>query len=211
MEFSAFNSNIDHDVMGRWLRHLPNVISSIRIVLVVPLVMVLTQHRPIATLWLFAVAAASDGIDGFLARRFGWQSDLGGLLDPIADKVMLATVFVVLAFLGSVPVWLAAAVIARDAIIVTGAVSYRVLFGPVPARPSPISKVNTLCQIAFILSVIGAQEFAWVAAGTLPLGALVFVTVVVSGIDYVLVYGRQAAAEARARRGIAGARGTKAV
>ena len=197
--------------MRRWLRQLPNIISSIRIALVVPIALALAHHRPLATLWLFAVAAASDGLDGFLARRFGWQSEFGGVLDPVADKVMLATVFVMLALLGNVPVWLAAAVIARDSVIVFGAVSYRLLIGPVPARPSRISKLNTACQIAFLLSVIGAQQIAWVSAGKLPLGALVLVTVVVSGIDYVLVYGRQAAAETRARQEIAGTGRTKPV
>ena len=183
--------------MRRWLRQLPNLISSIRIVLIVPVAMALAHHRPVATLWLFGVAAASDGVDGFLAKRFGWQSEIGGILDPIADKLMLATVFVMLAILGSVPIWLTTAVIVRDAVIVLGAISYRVVLGPVPARPSTVSKLNTLCQVAFILSVIAGQQFAWAAAWTLPLGALVFVTVVVSGIDYVLVYGRQAVGQAR--------------
>jgi len=109
--------------MDRWLRQLPNVITSIRILLVVPIAMALSAHRPVETLWLFCIAGASDGIDGFLAKRFGWQTDLGGLLDPVADKLLLATVFVMLALLGSVPVWLTAAVIARDCIIVLGAVA----------------------------------------------------------------------------------------
>jgi cardiolipin synthase len=197
--------------MRRWLRQLPNVISSVRIILVVPIAIALAHHRPLATLWLFAVAAASDAIDGFLAKHFGWQSELGGILDPIADKLMLATVFVMLAVLGSVPVWLSAAVIARDCIIVLGAVSYRLLLGPVPARPSMVSKLNTLCQVAFILSVIGGQQLPWTSAWAVPLGALVLVTVTVSGIDYVLVYGRQAAEQARLRHRIPGAGGSTPV
>jgi len=197
--------------MRRWLRHLPNVVSSIRIVLVVPIALALAHHRPLVTFGLFAVAAASDGVDGFLARRFGWQSELGGILDPLADKLMLATVFVMLAFLGSVPVWLTATVLARDGIIVTGAASYRLLIGPVPARPSPVSKFCTLCQIVFILCAVGSQQYEGIAAGVPPLGALVFVTVVVSGIDYVLVYGRQAAAEARTRSPVPGRGGTTPV
>ena len=188
--------------MRRWLRQLPNLISSIRIILVVPIAISLAHHRPVTTLWLFGVAAASDAVDGFLAKRFGWQSELGGLLDPIADKLMLATVFVMLTLLGTVPAWLTLAVLARDAVIVLGAASYRLLLGPVPARPSTVSKLNTLCQVAFILSVIGGQLFPWTAAWTVPLGALVFVTVSVSGLDYVLVYGRQAAAQARLRHRI---------
>jgi cardiolipin synthase (CMP-forming) len=185
--------------MDRWLRQLPNVITSIRILLVVPIAMALSKHRPVETLWLFCVAGASDGIDGFLAKRFGWQTDLGGLLDPVADKLLLATVFVMLALLGSVPVWLTVAVIARDCIIVLGAVAYRIVLGPVVARPSRVSKLNTLCQVIFILVVIGTPQFSWPTAWQTFLGALVFVAVAVSGLDYVLVYSRAAAEHARSR------------
>jgi cardiolipin synthase (CMP-forming) len=186
--------------MDRWLRQLPNVITSIRILLIVPIAMALSGHRTVETLWLFCVAGASDGIDGFLAKRFGWQTDLGGLLDPVADKLLLATVFVMLALLGSVPVWLTVAVIARDCIIVLGAVAYRIALGPVVARPSRVSKLNTLCQVIFILVVIGTPQFSWPPAWQTFLGALVFVTVAVSGLDYVLAYSRLAAEHARSRR-----------
>ncbi len=187
--------------MRRWLPLLPNFISSLRILLIVPVVLTLVEHLFITTLWLFGIAAVSDGVDGFLARRFGWQTTLGGMLDPIADKLMLATVFIMLAVLGFVPIWLTAAVIARDVIIVMGAVSYRVVLGPVEPRPSRISKLNTLCQMAFILAVIGERQFSWPASWVVvPLGALVFVTVVVSGLDYVLVYSQQAIRQGRAGR-----------
>jgi len=182
------------------LRQIPNIISSVRILLVVPIALTLAHRLYISTLWLFVVAGISDAVDGFLAKRFGWQSELGGMLDPVADKLMLATVFVMLALAGNVPLWLTSAVLARDCIIVLGAVSYRVLLGPVAARPSVISKLNTFCQIAFIVVVIGSQQFGWPPACSLVLGALVFVTVVVSGIDYVWVYGRDAVAETRARQ-----------
>jgi len=186
--------------MRRRLRQLPNLISSFRILLVVPIAMALAHHRLVATLWMFGGAAASDALDGFLARRFGWQTALGGMLDPVADKLLLVTVFVMLAVLGSVPVWLSASVIARDCIIVLGAAAYRILIGPVKARPSLVSKLNTLCQIAFILVVVGTQQFTWPPAWGVFLGASVFVTVVVSGIDYVLVYGRLALDQSRASR-----------
>jgi cardiolipin synthase len=186
--------------MHRWLRHLPNLISSIRILLVLPIALTLWHKQFVTTLWLFAAAAGSDAVDGYLARRFGWQTELGGMLDPVADKLMLATVFIMFAVLGKVPWWLTAAVITRDCVIVLGAVSYRVLLGPVRARPSHISKLNTLIQILFVLAVIGAQGWAWPPSWVLVcLGALVFVTTIISGIDYVLVYGRQAFREAKAR------------
>jgi cardiolipin synthase (CMP-forming) len=183
------------------VRHIPNIISVIRILLVVPIAMALAHRQLETSILLFALAAASDGADGFLARRFGWQSELGGILDPIADKLLLSSAFVTLSFLKWVPLWLMAAVVARDIIIVGGAASYRFFIGPVAAHPSVVSKCNTLCQAAYILAVVGRAEFAvphaWVV---LWLGALVFATVVVSGIDYVLVYGRRAARAAAAAR-----------
>jgi len=174
-------------------RHIPNIISSIRILLVAPTAVALAEHRLTTTIALFGVAALSDAADGFLAKRYGWQSDLGAVLDPAADKLLLVTVFITLAYLKLVPLWLMAAAVTRDVIIVLGALLYRFWFGPLNVRPSVVSKFNTLCQAAFILAVVGREEFslppAWVV---MVLGALVFVTVAVSGIDYVLIYGRRA-------------------
>lgn len=191
------------------LRHLPNVVTSIRILLLFPIALALAHHRVVTTLWLFAAAAATDAVDGFLAKRFGWQTELGGILDPAADKLLLATVFVMLTLRGDVPVWLTTAVLARDGIIVAGAVGYRVLLGPVEARPSVVSKLNTLCQVAFIVLVIGSPQFSWPAAWTMVVGALVFLTVVVSGLDYVLVYGRMAHSQSKAGHGVARTGGSK--
>lgn len=174
-------------------RQLPNLITGLRIILVVPTAWALAQMRLGATIVLFGAAAISDVADGFLAKRFGWQSDLGAALDPIADKLLLATVFVTLSFLGLIPWWLTAAAVARDLIIVLGAISYRYCFGPLHAHPSIISKLNTLAQAAFILAVIVRQRYGlpptWLIT---TLGATVFLTVVVSGIDYVVTYGRRA-------------------
>jgi cardiolipin synthase len=184
------------------VRHIPNIISVIRILLVVPIAVALAHGQLETSILLFALAAVSDAADGFLARRFGWQSELGGVLDPIADKLLLASVFVTLSYLKLVPLWLMAAAVARDVIIVAGAAAYRFFIGPVPAHPSVVSKCNTLCQAAYILAVVGHAKFgvphAWVV---LWLGAVVFATVAVSGIDYVLVYGRRAARAAAAARG----------
>jgi cardiolipin synthase len=196
--------------VDRWLRQVPNVVSSIRILLAIPIAVTLLHHQYLATLALFGAAAVSDVADGFLAKRFGWQSRLGAVLDPAADKLLLATVFVTLAALRLVPLWLMAAAVARDIIIVLGAIAYRVYIGPVEASPSTISKLNTACQAAFILAVIGRTQFdlpdAWVIV---LLGALMFVTVVISGIDYVLRYGAEAVAEAKTRRGMIRGRGSK--
>ena len=181
--------------MSQALRQIPNLITLIRILLIAPVAVTLMHRQLETSLALFAVAAASDALDGFLAKRFGWQSVLGSILDPIADKLLLATVFVSLALLRLVPPWLMAVVLARDAIIVAGAAAYRFFIGPLTAQPSMVSKLNTLCQAAFVLCVVASAAFSqlpiWVGSG---LGALVLATTVVSGIDYVMTYGRRAAA-----------------
>jgi cardiolipin synthase len=181
-------------------RQIPNVISSIRILLVAPIAAALANHQLNIAVILFGVAALSDAADGFLARHFGWQSELGAVLDPLADKLLLMTVFIALAYLKLVPLWLTAAVVARDLIIVSGALLYRYCFGALDVRPSAASKFNTVCQAVYISSVVVREEFS-VPSGWLVTvaGALVFVTVVISGMDYVLIYGRQALRLAKPR------------
>jgi cardiolipin synthase (CMP-forming) len=197
----AFNFSINR--VSSSLRHLPNIISAIRILLVAPIAAALANHQLVTTIVLFGVAAFSDAADGFLAKRFGWQSELGAVLDPAADKLLLATVFITLAYLKLVPWWLMAAAVARDAIIVAGALLYKCLIGPLYIRPSIVSKFNTLCQAVFVMAVVGREEFsvppAWVVT---VLGAMVFATVAVSGIDYVLIYGRRALSLSRPRAAV---------
>lgn len=191
MEFSAFNFAVNR--VSRSLRHIPNVITSIRILLVAPIAVALVHHQLVTSLVLFGLAALSDAADGYLAKRFDWRTELGAVLDPAADKLLLATAFVTLAYLGLVPLWLMAAAVARDAVIVVGALLFRYCIGPLEVRPSIVSKFNTLCQAAFILAVVGREQFSVPPAWMLTLqGSLVFVTVMVSGIDYVLIYGRRA-------------------
>ncbi len=169
----------------------------------IPISLALVHHQFSAAMGLFAVAAASDAADGFLAKRMGWQSAIGGILDPAADKLLLATLFVLLAALRLVPVWLTVVAVGRDIIIVLGAIAYRLCIGPIESRPSVISKLNTLCQAAFVLGVTAKEAIAvppdWVVV---MLGSLTFVTAVTSGIDYVMRYGRSAWQEAASRRAI---------
>ncbi len=182
------------------LRQIPNVITTIRILLVAPIAVALAHHELLTAIALFGAAALSDAADGYLAKRHDWQTELGAILDPLADKLLLATVFVTLAYLRLVPLWLMVAAVARDVIIVLGALLYRFCIGPLEVRPSIVSKFNTLCQAVFIMAVVGREEFAvppgWVVV---LLGSLVFVTVAVSGIDYVLIYGRRALNVAKPR------------
>lgn len=182
------------------LRHLPNLLCVIRILLVYPVAYLILRGRHADVLSLVAIAALTDALDGFLAKRFDWGSDLGRILDPLADKLLLMTLFVCLSVAGLAPWWLAALVLVRDLVIGFGAWTYRALFGALNGRPTIASKINTACQISFCLAVVAEAAFGWPPpTATLVLGAIVLVTTAVSGIDYVLTYSRRAAAVARAR------------
>jgi cardiolipin synthase len=171
--------------------------------LVVPVSWLLLRDQYRLTLWVFAFAAATDGLDGFLAKRCGWTSELGKILDPLADKILLVGVFLTLAVMGLVPLWLAVVAVGRDVLITAGAITYNSLFGNPQGHPTWISKLNTLCQIVFLLLVVAAHAVGRVPQNiVIALGALVFVTTVISGLDYVLTYSRKAMSANRQRRGL---------
>jgi cardiolipin synthase (CMP-forming) len=168
------------------MRHIPNLICLFRIALIVPLVFAMREEQHQRIIVLFVLAAVSDGLDGYLAKRFNWTSDLGKILDPVADKLLLVTVFITAAWLDIAPWWLTAAAVARDVIIGFGALIYRVWFGPLNGRPTVISKINTGMQIGYLLAVVLASATGFPPREVLEaLAAIVIVTIVVSGVDYV--------------------------
>jgi cardiolipin synthase len=176
------------------LRQLPNAICIGRMLLIVPIAIALARGSDALALGLFVVAGLSDALDGYLAKRFGWMTELGGILDPLADKLLLMTMFVVLAVAGRIPIWLAASAIGRDLLIVAGAVAFRLHTGALRGEPTRISKLNTLLQLSYVLVVIAAGAWPLVPAPVIMLaGAGAFLTTVISGLDYILTYARRAA------------------
>jgi cardiolipin synthase len=172
-------------------RHLPNAISMLRVVLVAPICWLLLHRHWPSALTLVAIAGISDGVDGFLARHYSWQSRLGGVLDATADKLLLVCCFVILAWLGEVPVWLAAVVCGRDLVIASGALLWRVLIGRIDPHPSLLSKACTLMQIVYLLAILlGLLGWRLPKAGLLawPVAALC----VLSGLDYVIRWSQRA-------------------
>lgn len=168
-------------------RFLPNAICIARILLVAPLVMWIIEGRFAAALLVLVVAGLSDGLDGFLAKRFDWRTRLGGLLDPAADKLLLVSTFAALSYVGLVPIELTVVVIGRDVLIVAGAVCYQFLIAPVQGEPSAISKLNTACQLAMLFFALTNAAYAWPPEVSLVvLGATVVFTSIVSGLTYVL-------------------------
>jgi cardiolipin synthase len=183
------------------LRHLPNLLCVLRILMVYPVAHWILQERYADVMLLFAVAASTDALDGFLAKRFGWTSKLGKLLDPLADKLLLVTVFICLSVNGDVPWVLTGIVLLRDLVIVFGALTYKVLFGPVNGNPTIASKINTLAQIVFCLAVVATAAYQWPPQwAVIALGAFVLFSTCVSGIDYTLIYVRRARAVVRERQ-----------
>jgi len=175
------------------LNQIPNVISVFRMFLAVPVVMSLLQEEFGAALVWFAVAGFSDGLDGFLAKQFGWQSRLGSILDPLADKLLLVCAFTALTWLALIPLWLLIAVLARDLLIVVGGVIFHYTLGRFEMQPSRMSKVNTFMQIVFVLAVVFYHgDFAFTPWLIGALVYIVFATTVLSGIDYLWIWGRRA-------------------
>ena len=177
------------------LSWLPNAISILRIALVPPILVLILWGDYGWALALFWIAGFSDGLDGYLAVRFGWTTRLGALLDPAADKLLITGLFVTLAYTGDIPVWLATVVILRDVVIVLGALAYNFIVKPVPGEPTRISKLNTALQMIFVLFVLSRSGFDWPEEISITvLGAAVLVTVVISGVDYVLSWSARARA-----------------
>jgi cardiolipin synthase len=172
---------------------LPNAISLMRIVLVAPILMLILQGSFGWALALFCIAGFSDGVDGYLAKRFDWHTRLGALLDPVADKLLIAGTFITLAYTQDIPLWLAAVVILRDVVIVVGATAYNFLVRPVEGEPTRVSKLNTALQLLFLLFVLSRAGFGWPEEISITvLGASVLITVVISGVDYVWSWSRRA-------------------
>ena len=173
--------------------HLPNLISALRIVLVLPLAWFLLQHDFDIALLLVFIAAVSDALDGFLAKHYGWTSALGSVLDPLADKLLLVVTFLSLGYLALVPAWLVVAVLARDIIIVTGGVAYYVSIGRFDMAPTLVSKLNTLMQLVLAFGVVLAQVFDFPRMWMIEIGVwIVLATTMLSGMDYVWTWGRSA-------------------
>jgi cardiolipin synthase len=160
--------------------------------LVAPLAWLLVTEQYLLTLIIFSIAAVTDALDGFLAKRYDWMSELGKILDPLADKLLLVTVFVTLTVIGLVPLWLTTVVAARDVIITGGAITYRVVIGPVNGNPTLVSKFNTLCQILYLSAVVELRANGWTPpVVVMVLSILVLVTTLVSGYDYIATYARR--------------------
>ncbi|HEX9812107.1 MAG TPA: CDP-alcohol phosphatidyltransferase family protein [Burkholderiales bacterium] len=176
--------------MSMNVSQLPNLITLARLALAPAFVLLLNDRDYTLALAVFVIAGVSDGLDGFIAKRFHYESRLGAILDPVADKVLLVSAYVMLTVLDHLPLWLVIVVVFRDLLIVGGYVAYTSLYGPVHMRPSWISKLNTFMQIALVVIVLFEQAIATSYPSVIALLVYaVLITTIASGGHYLWAWG----------------------
>lgn len=174
--------------------NLPNALSFLRIFFVPAFIWLVLDGEMEEALWLFIIAGITDGLDGFIAKRFDMVTELGKYLDPVADKLLLLAGFIILSWVGMMPLWLTLMVVTRDLVIIAGAIIFQVVTGALRMEPLWISKVNTVVQIITLVLVLvrqvhghdlvnGLADLFILAAGA---------TTLISGLAYVFEWSRRA-------------------
>jgi cardiolipin synthase (CMP-forming) len=178
--------------------HIPNMLTVVRILLVPLTVYTLSHGDYLFAFFAFLTAGITDGVDGYMARRFKLQTELGAYLDPLADKFLLVSVFVTLALLKVLPPWVAILAVTRDVLIVSAVMLARVLDKPVTIKPVMISKINTAAQICLAVGLLASLAFGEINAKLLQVANLTvaFLTVA-SGAVYMAMWFRHMAEETR--------------
>ena len=138
---------------------IPNLITLGRILLVPVVVWAIAAGDMWIAFVLFVVAGVSDGVDGYLAKRFNMTTELGAYLDPLADKALIVSIYLSLGINGDIPRWLVILVVSRDILIVGGIMLSWLLGNPLKIRPLLVSKLNTVAQILFACVVLGSLGF----------------------------------------------------
>lgn len=169
--------------------NIPTILTIARFFLAPVVSFLIIRESYAAAAAVFAAAALTDFADGVIARRFGLVSELGARLDAIADKAVMLATAAALAWNGLLPLWVAAAIIARDLVVLSGAIAYRIVVGQVQMAPTLLSKLNTGFEFAVLTGVLvdaaGLLDLSvWLPA----LFVVVFVTIALSGIHYVWVW-----------------------
>jgi cardiolipin synthase len=138
---------------------IPNVITLGRILLVPIIIWAIASDQMALAFAVFVIAGVSDAVDGFLAKRFHMTSELGALLDPLADKALLVSIFIALGIWGAIPRWIVILVVSRDVMIVGAVIVSWLVDRPVAMKPSMVSKLNTAAQVAFAALVLASLGF----------------------------------------------------
>jgi cardiolipin synthase (CMP-forming) len=157
---------------------IPNLVTLGRIILVPIVVWAITSGEMRAAFFLFLAAGISDAVDGFLAKRFHMASELGALIDPLADKALIVSIYVALGVAGALPISLVILVVSRDIMIISGFMLSWLVGRPMPVRPLPVSKLNTVAQILLATLVLAEQGFRFDAdlASKVAIGLVALLT-----------------------------------
>jgi cardiolipin synthase len=181
-------------LVAQSLRWLPNALSLARLVLVPLAVWQILEQRYDRAFIIFALAGVSDAVDGFLARRLDARTALGSVLDPIADKALLVSVYVTLGHAGLLPVWLVILVVFRDALIVLGVLLFHLAGQAMTVSPLQVSRLNTVAQVLCAGWIMASTGFGFALEPlTSFLVGLAALTTITSGVGYLVVWGRRLA------------------
>jgi cardiolipin synthase len=167
--------------------NIANLITLLRLLMVPPLMWLIVTDRVWAAFWIFMAAGLSDALDGYIAKTFNQRTDLGAILDPLADKALLDGIYIALALSGHLPVWLALLVVSRDVMIVTGVMLIRKRDPVFRVRPLIAGKLNTFAQIVLAAMALAIwANIADVSVFLQPMIGLVAAMAVISGASYVV-------------------------
>lgn len=185
-------------MIPKWL---PNAITIARMVAALPLLALLVGGRYPQAFWLALIAGSTDALDGWLAKRYQCRSVIGGILDPVADKLLLSVCFYGLWWVGELPGWLMAVVLGRDLVILAGAYAWWRLQGSIRPAPTLVSKLTTVAQLLLVTLVLAhLAGFGVVDAAFSPLVWATALLTLASGADYVVRYGSRAWRNRRSRQ-----------
>ena len=166
-------------------RNIPNIITLSRVACVPLVIWLITESMMLYAFWVFIAAGISDALDGFIAKRYDLETELGKYLDPLADKALLVSIFISLGIEGYIPSWLVILVVFRDIAIVSGALLLETLTHSLSMHPLMISKINTVMQIVLAAIVLADAGYDLALNGGMDiLLGLTAITTVVSGFAY---------------------------
>ncbi len=175
--------------MSSILAQIPNILTLSRIAAAPVLILLLREENFELALILFILAGITDGLDGWIAKRFNYTSQLGARLDPLADKIIILSAYVMLVLVGTLDFWLVTLVIFRDLVIVGGYLVLLTLDGEIQMQPTMTSKINTVAQISLVIAVL-LENTAWLSLPIISdlLTYIVVIFTIASGAQYVWVW-----------------------
>ena len=138
---------------------IPNFITLARVMSVPVIFWLLVNDHSRIAFFVFLGAGISDAVDGYLAKRFDWRTELGAYLDPLADKLLIVSIYIALAVAREIPLWLVIAVVSRDVLILLAVMISWLMDRPVHIKPLAVSKLNTAAQLVLATTVLGDEGF----------------------------------------------------